>query len=306
MVKNSAFVFIKPHAVTDKTIALVKSELEAKNFTIKKEGSLGAAEIDEKKLIDQHYYAIASKATLLKPDQLNVPADKFEAKFGIPWKDALAQGKVFNALDGCKELGITADQLDAKWGAAKKADKLIKFGGGFYCGDVEGKFIFNGFFMSMRSKFVAPGTSIYYFVVEWESKTMAWEAFRGEFLGPTDPEQAPKESLRGQILANWEALGLQAKPNTGDNGVHASASPFEALAERLNWLGCSLAEDDFGKALLEAGIPKETIEAWSVDPQVTYGAPSMPIKASLFDTLEDTDSDHCAAKCMMVHLTAKK
>ena len=32
--------------------------------------------IDEKKLIDQHYYAIASKATILKPEQLNVPADK--------------------------------------------------------------------------------------------------------------------------------------------------------------------------------------------------------------------------------------
>ena len=27
-----------------------------------------------------------------------------------------------------------------------------------------------------------------------------------------------------------------AKPNTGDNGVHASASPFEALAERMNWV----------------------------------------------------------------------
>jgi hypothetical protein len=26
--------------------------------------------------IDQHYYAIASKATILKPSQLNVPTDK--------------------------------------------------------------------------------------------------------------------------------------------------------------------------------------------------------------------------------------
>jgi hypothetical protein len=31
-------------------------------------------------------------------------------------------------------------------------------------------------------------------------------------------------------------LGLQYCPNVGDNGVHASASPFEALAERMNWL----------------------------------------------------------------------
>ena len=37
---------------------------------------------------------------------------------------------------------------------------MIKFGGGFYCGliEVEGKepiYVFNGFFMSMRSKFTA-------------------------------------------------------------------------------------------------------------------------------------------------------
>jgi len=29
-----------------------------------------------------------------------------------------------------------------------------------------------------------------------------------------------------------QALGLKAKPDVGDNGVHGSASPFEALAER--------------------------------------------------------------------------
>lgn len=46
------------------------------------QGSLASEVIDEKKLIDQHYYAIASKATILKPDQLNVPADKFKEQFG--------------------------------------------------------------------------------------------------------------------------------------------------------------------------------------------------------------------------------
>jgi hypothetical protein len=31
-------------------------------------------------LIDVHYYRVASKATLLEPSQLNVPAKEFEAK----------------------------------------------------------------------------------------------------------------------------------------------------------------------------------------------------------------------------------
>ena len=29
--------------------------------------------------------------------------------------------------------------------------------------------------------------------------------------------------------------------------MHASASPFEAMAERLNWLGVSLEDDAFGQ-----------------------------------------------------------
>ena len=55
----------------------------------------------------------------------------------------------------------------------------VKFGGGFYCGviEVEGKapiYAFNGFFMSMRSKFVAPGTSIHYYVVEFDPAELSW------------------------------------------------------------------------------------------------------------------------------------
>ena len=54
--------------------------------------------------------------------------------------------------------------------------------------------------------------------------------------------------------------------------MHASASPFEGLAERTNWLGVAIADDPFGKVLLAAGIPEATIKKWSSDPQVTYDA----------------------------------
>jgi hypothetical protein len=60
--------------------------------------------------------------------------------------------------------------------------------------------------------------------------------FRGKVLGPTDPKDGPAGSLRATILKDWKQLGLQSPPNVGDNGVHASASPFEGLAERMNWL----------------------------------------------------------------------
>jgi hypothetical protein len=101
------------------------------------EGSIASEKIDSDKLIDQHYYAIASKvcltnfrlpfsdfpfflptfsvtthsfsiltffgvllavlsqqATILKPHELNVPADKFKGQFGLSWQAALDSGKV--------------------------------------------------------------------------------------------------------------------------------------------------------------------------------------------------------------------
>merc|ERR1719215_1467810 len=163
--------------------------------------------------------------------------------------------------------------MNNAWGKAKDAKKLVKMGGGFYCGlvEVEGKepvYIFNGFFMSMRSKFTKPGTEIYYYSVEWDAAKLSWEDYRGKVLGPTDPVEAPKESLRGQILAKWQDLGLTAEPNVGDNGMHASASPFEGFAERNNWLGAPAQDDTFGKVMLASGLRQSTLKAWSVDPQV--------------------------------------
>jgi hypothetical protein len=87
-------------------------------------------------------------------------------------------------------------------------------------------------------------------------------------LGPTDPKAAPEGALRGTILKDWVALGLAYEPNTGDNCVHASASPFEALAERMNWLKADISKDSFGAICLAAGIPAATLQEWSVDPQV--------------------------------------
>ena len=294
---NSAFVFIKPHANTRAVQDLVVAKLTSKRVKILSEGDIAASKIDKDKLIDQHYYAIASKATLLKPDQLPVPEDKFEAKFGIAWKQALADKLVYNAIDACAHLGVDADGLDAKWQAAKQAGNMEKFGGGFYGAKLEGGiFVFNGFFMTMRSAFVAPGASIHYYVVEWDPKDLKWSEFRGDLLGPTDPAQAPLASLRGEIFAEWKALGLPNEPFTGENGVHASASPLEGLAERANWLKASVSKDSFGKAALAKGVPRKTLDSWFVDPQVSHPGG----KGSVFDLFEDMDADECLAAMLTV------
>lgn len=164
-----------------------------------------------------------------------------------------------NAMDASEVFGLDADTLEMEWRKLEPAGKVIKFGGGFYCGlmdtvpDKPALYVFNAFFMSMRSKFTAPGSSIYYYTVSWDPKQTSWASFRGELLGPTDPSAAPAGSVRAEILAKWKELGLKDAPNKGDNGVHASASPFEGLAERMNWAETPIAEDPFGKLLIDTG-----------------------------------------------------
>lgn len=295
-----AFVFVKPHAVTPACNKAVKEGLLAKGLKITGEGDLTSDVIDKKKLIDQHYYSIASKATILKPDQLNVPNDKFEKQFGCSWASALPNA--YNALDACAKLGVDADELSALWSESKKNNKLVKLGGGFYCGLVEkaGKepiYVFNAFFMSMRSQFTNPGRSIHYYTVEWDPEKLAWEDFRGKVLGPTDPKDGPAGSLRRKIYDEWQALGLPGQPNVGDNGVHASASPFEALCERMNWLEVQCKKDSYCKSLVKAGVTEDTIKAWSVDPQVKYENGK---KGSIWDALEDMDATPCLEKTKLL------
>ncbi|KAL3811280.1 hypothetical protein ACHAXA_009280 [Cyclostephanos tholiformis] len=261
--KNSAFVFVKPHANTKATQNLVREKLLAKGIEILSESDINGKVIDEKKLIDQHYYAIASKATILPADEIPVPDDKFEEAFGEKWSDVLKESRAANAMQACERFGCNAEELDAAWQAAK----VVKFGGGFYCGLVSVKdqsplYVFNAFFMVMRSKFVGEDMSIHCYEVQWDPKKLSWASFRGELLGPTDPKDGPEGSIRKAILDN-------------------------------NWLGASAETDAFGKALIGSGLSKKTIADWSVDPRVTLPGGQ---KGSVFDALEDMDVDDCLAK----------
>jgi len=297
--KHCAFVFVKPHAVCDKVLELTRDKLEAHGIVVVGEGSIPAERIDEERLIDTHYGAIAAKAVLLQPSALAVPEKaqaEFQQAFGVSWEEALKDGLVYNAMDGAGKLGITTQALGNKWGTLVKGRDLLKFGGGFYCGKIDGIYVINGFYMDMRSKFTKAGTGIHYFNVEWSPQDLSWADFRSKVLGSTDPKTADKLSLRHLIYDDWAALGLKACPNTGDNGVHASASPFEALAERANWLGVSPTKDLFGRALLVMGLEPVTLKAWYDDPLVDFEGK----KQSLFDLLEDLDAAQCLERCALL------
>ena len=297
---HAAFVFVKPHAAgSEDVVALVKNGLGKAGIAIASEGELSGAVIDSNKLIDTHYGAIASKATSVQPKDLNPPEKAkaaFEKAFGKSWQAALDAGEVFNAMDACSKLGIDGDAMDKKWSTLTRGTNLIKFGGGFYCGQVDGIFVINGFYMAMRGKYTGADSKIRYFCTEWDADRLSWEDFRTKVLGETDPAGASAGSLRRTVFADWKKLGLAAQPDVGDNGVHASASPFEALAERVNWCGADVETDVFGAGMLASGISKSTVTAWSSDPQVEFEGK----KQSLFDLLEDLDAKDCLEKAKKI------
>lgn len=290
---SSAFVFIKPHAVTDKTVQLVKDKFASAGIRVTSEGNLGYEQIDKELLIDTHYGAIANRAVKQKPNELIVQESakkKFQEKFGENWDEVVAAGRVYNAMDACAKLGLNGEELDKVW----CKDSKVKFGGGFYAGKCGDIYVMNGFYMSMRAAYTTPPAAIHYFTVEWPTSSLAWGDFREKVLGATDPATAASGSARRMILDQWEALGLKSMPNTGDNGVHASASPYEALAERANWLKQDISQDAYGRGLIAAGVSEATLKDWSGDPAVSYDGKLQ----SIFDLLEDLDADECLAKAV--------
>lgn len=298
--KNAAIVFIKPHAVNSAVEELVRKQLTANGINILSDGKITAETIDEKKLIDKHYGAIASRAVEQTPNQLS-PQDNaktlFNDTFGQTWEQALAAGSLFNSDDAATKLGIKLSDVGERWSKLKKDTEMIKLGGGFYVGKMDNIFVINGFYVPMRAKFTTPGTCIKYFEVEWDPAKLAWKSFRADVIGATDPAKAKEGSIRNLILQDWEKMELKSAPNTGDNGVHASASPFEGLAEKANWLSVDLEKDAVYKSLVQEGLSKETILSWFGDPSVEYDGN----KQSVFDMLEDLDIRDCLEKAAKIN-----
>ena len=153
----------------------------------------------------------------------------------MPWAAAIEQGRVLNATAAAERLGLDGEGLELEWRKLTKDVDLIKFGGGFYCGklsDAAGEFyVINAFYIAMRSIFTTPPAAIYWYSVEWDSSAISWADFRGKVLGATDPTAAPEGSIRRAIFDQWEALGLEACPNTGDNGGERGREPAGAVVD---------------------------------------------------------------------------
>ena len=64
------------------------------------------------------------------------------------------------------------------------------------------------------------------------------------------------------ISGQYEESGLESAPTEAYSAIHASASPLEGLAERINWCSRNVFQDNYGRILLGIGIPESRILHW--------------------------------------------
>ena len=85
-------------------------------------------------------------------------------------------------------------------------------------------YTFNAFFMTMRGKFTAPGTSIHYYCVEFDPASLSWADFRGQVSHLPALPLTPRD--RGGYPAPPRPKGpLACSPRKRHRPAHGSACP---------------------------------------------------------------------------------
>jgi hypothetical protein len=69
------------------------------------------------------------------------------------------------------------------------------------------------------------------------------------------------------------------------NGVHASASAFEAMVERSIWMKITPELDDYWPQLIDAGLTPDILRCWITNVFV--------MGKTVFDHMEDKGSREC-------------
>lgn len=298
---NTAFAFIKPHAINRYVSGLVEATFRENRIEIVNEGEIFSDEIAAKGLIDRHYNTIAKYAMQVDPKHITISEaaqQKFRSVYAVSWNEAVSSGMVLNAVDACGALGsIDATELNRRWCTYVNRVKLAP---GLYVTEFvdEGFYVINGFYLLNREKFTTPHKRVHYYVLRWKESDLSWRDFRAKLIGATDPERADPASIRSTLLRQWDAIGLEFAPNVSDNGIHASAGPLEGLAERMIWLGTPLDQDEYGQVLLSNGASADMLHDWVTNnPMISLSsngnsnaAATTTSSSSVFDQLEDLQS----------------
>lgn len=296
--KNRALIFIKPHAANGRVIDFVRQFLTGWGIELSEPVSITGSEIALVGTIDRHYFAIAKTAVHRKPEEYQIlteAQEAFHSAFGISWEDALAGGKVLNAVQAQMRLGeISGIDLNELW----KSSPQVKMAPGLYAGHFEHEdfYCINGFYPGQREVFTDSSAEVVLFEALFDPGKLDWGSFRSTVIGATDPAKAKEGSLRAQILQDWEVLGLADRPEMSRNGVHASAGPVEGLRERMVWLGLEPHNDPLARELNRLGLDPEMVDRLLENDSVELvNDAGEKLRGPVFDLTEDINAGRAAA-----------
>jgi hypothetical protein len=304
---NRAFFFIEPHANTPPTIAFVQDWLSSQGFQPQLQASVSGELLLEKFKI---FYKEHSRVGLtLRCSEYSVShswKSAFHLKFGTSWSEALGRSYLYNAADCMKLFEVSAEELLRLWLAALSRGKVLMLDRHFHCGLLDsipnkGTVIcVNGYLPALLNQYSSPTASISCFNVEWPSdQIITWPEFLHRIIGDANPSQALGSSLRRIISSEWEELGLQSSLNLINNGVYASASAFEAFADRSLWLDAPWLEDPVGCQLYPLGLTPPVVSTWLTNPLIEGRR-----LFSLMEGLGTEDTLCCAKEVLAVAQTS--
>lgn len=286
--------FLKPELLVsdagvklDAVLEMLIERLGACDVSLGSLAVLSAAYLDRHDVMQGHY-GVINKVSRLGEAAISEDA---KAKLRDAFGALIAGGAP--VLGGHQILeahpGLTPAAFDEFW-ERKRSTKLA---GGTYAVDVDvdGKTVvaLNGFHPEQVNHFIAPGRRI---AVAAVRSTRGWADLRGKLIGATDPAKAADGSIRADLLARKDKLGL-AEVNQGFNGVHLSAGPLEGLVELVRFTSDRAAGTErpvgdtcFGRLLAQAGTDEARIRALMDNPDLD--ADGKPVSA--FDLTEEVDA----------------
>jgi hypothetical protein len=322
---NTAWVYIHPRANTPSVRDLVHDLLLDHINPLYDGGGRIVAEYDLNGqmlaeyhvVIDRQYGLISKYAMMNQGDIIGITTamceKEFQKGFGEDWSMVWREKRLYSGREAMEVLRCDARGLYEAW---KKAE-VVRLGKDLYCGrihqcSVGGKWVYvlNGFFMAMRNEYLEPSSCVHAYVIQWSAEMLPWKDFLTRAIGSSDPCKALPDSLRRTIYERYRNLEMEEQPNELFNAIHASESPLEGLAERLNWsFTKSVQHDEFGRILLGKGIPESKILEWCENSKVSMTWDVTPIgrgvdvsgMMDIFDVVKGMDTRECLDTLIQVY-----
>jgi nucleoside diphosphate kinase len=299
---ENCLVFCKPDTSSSpRAVELIKSQLELHGMKILQHARMSGTEARMRDIVVHQYPALHKFATAPATEVVlsSNETKQFHHTFAPQhWEDAQHNGSVLNSADACAALKIDPSALYELW---ERAEAVIRLRRGLYVARLDRNcaadatmrkklnrpiWVVNGFYLAMTEAYYNPSASLDYFICEWDESHTTWSQVLSHVVGVADPANAIADSIRGVLVRQWEALGLEHPPSAKHNCLHISTSAFAGLADRLLWKkGSMLYTDLFGSRLLSARIKSAQITEWTKNPEV--------VGQRLFETLHGLNSADC-------------